>query len=83
MTKFEMIFEERLKFRKSFTVETELSEDEFLALSERAERKAHMGVEEVADILDQHPEINVVERPDNDYSSPSDVDIEYWDHREE
>lgn len=80
MKKFEYYVEEKLTYVKKIEIETELSEDAFLALTENAERNA-MSAEEVAILLDSYPKVNVTKFPDKDYSSPREAEVEYYDHK--
>lgn len=75
------LIEETLKFRKEIILETELTEDELINEMDNAERRAE-SAEDVASILDKVEGIKVVSFPDYNYNSPTDMEIEYYDHRE-
>lgn len=81
MKKYGYVIEEKLRFHKEIVLETSLNEDDLINEMERAERKGE-SAEEVAMLLDNIPGIEVLEIPDMDYSSPYDVEIDYYDHRE-
>lgn len=79
-TKFSYTVEEELTFRKEMILETTLTEEELTEHMEKAER-ASDSAEDVAMHLDEIEGITVVEYPDFSYSSPSDVEVDYYDHQ--
>lgn len=81
MPKYEYEVEEILKYRRTIVLETELEEETMLNVLEDRERRSDTA-EDLADSIQLHPDINVVEYPDSDTSSPMDTEVEYWDHRE-
>ncbi len=81
MKKIGYLLEETLKFRKEIVLKTDLSEEELINEMDRAERVGETA-EDVASMLNSIPGIEVVVFPDNDYSSPVDAEVEYYDHIE-
>lgn len=78
--KYEYLIEEKLTYVKRMVVETDMGEDELIDHMERAERLADTA-EDVAFNMDDVDGIKVSQYPDSDYSSPTNVEIEYYDHR--
>lgn len=81
MEKYGYVLEETLKFKEEIILKTDLSERELIDEMEEAERSAD-SAEDVAMLLDRVPGIKVIKFPDSDYSSPHDVEVEYYDHVE-
>ncbi len=80
MPKYGFMVSEKLEFRREIILETDLDEDSFLDLTERAERISD-SVEDFAFRLEKSG-VKVVKMPDSDTNSPDSMEIEYWDHME-
>ncbi len=81
MRTYGFLYEEKLTYQKEIRIETDLSEDKLLNIIDRAERGSE-SAEDIMYKLMQNENIKITEGIDDDYSSPSDVEVEYFDHRE-
>lgn len=77
--KLELTVEERVEYRRTVTIETDLDEEELNYLLNQAEKEDHP--EDFAAFLDGKG-VKVIEYPDTDYNSPMSVDIECIDFLE-
>lgn len=80
MKKYNYGLRETLKFTKYMTIETDLPEDDLFEILDSAETVCDTA-EDIAILLERKG-INVIETPDNDYSSPDDIELEEWDFNE-
>ncbi|HSH26062.1 MAG TPA: hypothetical protein VLA13_11100 [Massilibacterium sp.] len=81
MRTYGFLYEEKLTYRKEIQVKTNLSEDELLNIIDRAETGSE-SAEDIIYKLMRNENIEITKGIDSDYSSPNDVEVEYFDHRE-
>jgi len=80
MKTYGFLYEEKLTYHKELKIETDLTENELLDVVERAERNAGT-FEDIAFEVIEHPRIKLLDGIDSDYSSPLEMEVEYFDHR--
>jgi len=81
MKKYGFLYEEKLTFLKELRFETDLTEEEVFEVLDNAERTSDT-FGDIAFTVMEHPKINVLDGIDEDYSSPTEMEIEYYDHKE-